>query len=321
MNQLTTAVNGSSSIVEVACYCRGTLIETGRGQQKVETLKIADQVMTASGELRPIKWIGTRSYGGRFIVGRTDVLPICIKAGALDTNIPTRDLWISPHHAMYLDGVLIEAKDLVNGVSIVQAESVEEVEYFHIELDSHDVIVAEGALSETFVDDDSRGMFRNAHDYAALYPDDVRQPARYCAPRRDQGYQVEAVRRRLALRAGLAVAGDRPDISGLRGHIDLVGQAGVAGWAQNIDHPDAPVCLDIYADGILIGRTLANRYRADLEQAGLGSGRHSFEFAAPAGLHLAANAVEVRRSIDGAILSHMPGKTADMRERRAVLRA
>ena len=92
----------------------------------------------------------------------------------------------------------------------------------------------------------------------------------------------------------------------MRGHIDLVGQTGLAGWAQNIDHPDAPVCLDIYLDGVLIGRTLANRYRADLEQAGLGSGRHSFEFTAPAGLHLAANALEVRRSIDGAILRHMP---------------
>ena len=62
-----------------------------------------------------------------------------------------------------VDGVvLIEAKDLVNGFSIVQAERVDKVEYFHIELDSHDVIVAEGALSETFIDDDSRGMFHNA---------------------------------------------------------------------------------------------------------------------------------------------------------------
>ena len=71
---------------------------------------------------------------------------------------------------MYLDGVLIEAKDLVNGVSIVQAERVEKVEYFHIELENHDVIIAEGALSESFIDDDSRGMFHNAHEYRVLYP-------------------------------------------------------------------------------------------------------------------------------------------------------
>src|SRR5271154_5642903 len=132
--------------------------------------------MTMSGVARPIKWIGRRSYGGRFIVGRKDILPVCIKAGALDVNVPARDLWISPHHAMFIDGALIEARDLVNGVSIVQVEQVEQVDYFHVELETHDVIVAEGALSETFVDDDSRGMFHNVHEFDALYPDAARRP-------------------------------------------------------------------------------------------------------------------------------------------------
>ena len=177
-------VGGAGTITTaLPCYCRGTLIDTARGEKPVEKLAIGDKVVTMSGALRPIKWIGRRSYGGRFVMGRKDILPVCIKAGALDENVPRRDLWISPHHAMYLDGVLIEAKDLVNGVSIVQAETVEQVEYFHIELDSHDVIIAEGALSESFVDDDSRGMFHNAHEYRALYPDAVTAPARYCAPR------------------------------------------------------------------------------------------------------------------------------------------
>ena len=240
----------------------------------------------------------------------TDILPVCIKAGALDVHLPARDLWISPHHAMYFEdkaqgGLLIEARHLVNGVSIVQAERADKVEYIHVELDSHDVIVAEGALSETFLDDDSRGMFHNAHEYDGLYPDDVRQPARYCAPRRDDGYEVEAVRRRLAQRAGLAGAGDGPRISELRGTIDHAGTS-IAGWAQNTDHPEAPVCLDIYADSILIGRTLANRYREDLEHAGLGSGRHGFEFVPPAGLAFAARSIEVRRSLDGARLGLTP---------------
>ena len=104
--------------------------------------------MTKSGWTRPIKWIGRRSYPGRFVMGRKDILPVCIKAGALADKVPKRDLWLSPHHAMYLEGALIEAKDLVNGASIVQAEHVEEVEYFHIELETHDVIVAEGAFGK-----------------------------------------------------------------------------------------------------------------------------------------------------------------------------
>ena len=192
-----------SDIEFTACYRRGTRIVTDNGEVAVEDLSIGDYVMTKSGTARPITWIGRRSYGGRFVVGRKDILPICIKAGALDDNVPKRDLWISPNHAMYLDGALIEAKDLVNGVSIVQAERVEKLEYFHVELESHNVIIAEGALSETYIDDDNRGMFHNAQEYRELYPVAAAPPAQYCAPRLDRGYELEAVRQRFAARAGL----------------------------------------------------------------------------------------------------------------------
>jgi hypothetical protein len=295
----------------IACYCPGTLITTDRGEVAVERLAIGDEVVTASGARRPIKWIGRRSYGGRFVMGRKDILPIRIKAGALDDNVPRRDLMISPHHAMYFkdkypEGVLIEAKDLVNGVSIMQAEQVEKVEYFHIELDTHDIVIAEGAPSESFIDDDSRGMFHNAHEYDALYPDAPYVPPRYCAPRRDDGYAVEAARREIDTRAGLrSVTGEvTPE---LRGFVDEASARRIAGWAQNVAHPEAPVCLDIFAGGRLIGRTLANRYREDLERAGLGRGRHSFEFIPPAGLAFAPHSVEVRRSLDGAALDKSHG--------------
>ncbi len=292
---------------DVACYCRGTLIATKRGEKKVEKLKIGDEVVTASGALRPIKWIGRRSYGGRFIMGRSDMLPVCIRAGALDHQVPKRDLWISPHHAMYfksqnLSGVLIEARDLINGISIVQAERVGKVEYFHIELETHDVIMAEGAPSESFIDDDSRGIFHNAHEYDTLYADDVRQPACYCAPRLDSGYDVAEIVRSIALRAGLLRAADPQRIGALDGQIDLASATRIAGWAQNSEQPEAPVCLDILVDGQLIGQVLANEYREDLEQAGLGSGCHGFTFTPPANIAFAPDAVEVRRSLDAAPL-------------------
>jgi hypothetical protein len=255
----------------VACYCPGTLIATDRGDIAVEDLRIGDGVVVMSGLVRPIKWIGRRSYGGRFIIGRKDLLPICFKAGSLGDDVPKRDLWISPHHAMYLDGVLIEARDLVNGVSTVQAEAVDRVDYFHIELDSHDVIMAEGALSETFVDDDSRAMFYNAHEFFALYPDTARVAACYCAKRRADGYEVEAARRRIDARAGLRQAGGEA-AAALRGYVDTVSAGRIVGWAQNPQYPEAPVCIDIYAGGRLIGQMLANCYRQDLLRAGLGSG-------------------------------------------------
>ena len=285
--------DGGTDIVEnrTPCYCRGTLIQTQRGRKRVENLGIGDHVMTRSGVTRPIKWIGRRSFGGRFVVGRKDILPICIKAGALEDNVPRRDLWISPHHAMYFragiatdhGGVLIEAKDLVNGHSILQAESVEVVEYFHIELDTHDVIVAEGALSESFLDDDSRAMFHNAHEFRALYPDAAADAAHYCAPRLDAGYEVDAVRQCIERRAGLSRPADVQHAAPLRGYVDAIGAHAIEGWAQNCDAPEAPVCLDIFVGGRFLGEVLANRFREDLAAAGLGSGRHAFRFELPAG--------------------------------------
>jgi T5SS/PEP-CTERM-associated repeat protein len=297
--------NNSSliDISEAPCYCPGTLIETDHGPVAVEALSIGDRIATMSGQARSIKWIGRRSYSGRFALGQQHILPVCIKAGALDDHVPRRDLWISPHHAMYLQGVLIEAKDLVNGISIVQAEQINSVTYIHIELDSHDVIIAEGAFSESFLDDDSRGMFHNAHEYRQLYPDAIQPPVRYCAPRLDDGYEVEAARQRIDDRAGM-----RPNNAALLspeplcGYVDVVNSCRITGWAQNPTHPEAPVCLDIIARGRLIGQVLANRYREDLAQSGLGSGRHSFEFKLPAGLDFLLGSIEVRRSIDGAAL-------------------
>jgi len=191
------------------CYCPGTLIETDRGDIAVENLTIGDLLRTQSGSLRPIKWIGRRSYAGRFIKGDRDILPVCFKAGSLGQNAegentPRRDLWVSPHHAMSIDGFLIEAKDLVDDACVVQASSVERVDYIHVELESHDVILAEGAWSETYLDDGNRGMFQNAHDYTA--PDGLqKQEPRYCAPRLEDGPELEAVRSRIGSYApGLA---------------------------------------------------------------------------------------------------------------------
>ena len=286
----------------VACYCRGTLIATEKGEVPVQNLKIGDQVLTKSGELRPIKWIGRRSYNGRFALGNKRILPVCFKAGALADNVPRRDLWISPQHAVYVEGVLIEAKDLVNGETIVQAERIEKVEYFHIELDSHDIIIAEGALSESFIDDDSRGIFQNVQEYHALYPKETVGPALYCAPRCCDGFAVEVARRKIEERAGLRGIADDSGAGRLRGYVDLISPTRIVGWAQNERHPEAPVCLDIIIDGECIDQVLANRYREDLDRAGLGSGKHSFCYFVRPDRPIGSGLVEIRRSLDNAPL-------------------
>ncbi len=197
----------------VACYLKGTKILTGSGEVPIERLRIGDRVRTKDGALKPIKWIGRRSYDGRFAANNWEVLPVLILAGALAPATPRRNLYVSPRHAMFIDGMLISAADLVNGTSVLQIESMDRIDYLHIELEEHDAVYAEGALSETFVNDDSRMLFQNAHEYEALYPDEVPVSPLFCAPRFSEGFELQAIRDRLtqgAQRGGSIVSAPLP---------------------------------------------------------------------------------------------------------------
>ena len=280
-------------VYDIACYLTGTAIRTTSGDVAVEALAIGDRVRTASGEARPIKWIGQRSYSGRFANGSQDVLPVCFKAGSIAEGVPARDLSVSPKHAMFIDGVLIAADRLVNGVTITQAESVDEVTYWHIELHSHDVLIAEGAASESFVDDNSRAMFHNAAEFAAIYPDAEPQPAIYCAPRVQDGHALHAAWTRLAERAGIVVA-EADDLGDLTGEVSIH-NGRITGCARNAAHPKAPVCLDLIADGVLVGRVLAQ----DAQARG-----QAFSLPLPQAAEGASSLV-LRRSADGAVLNEV----------------
>jgi len=263
------------------CYCPGTLITTTTGDVPVEELQIGDLLVTASGAARPIHWIGRRAYGGRFAAGRKDILPVTIKAGALAENTPRRDLTVSPLHAMFIDGVLIPASALVNGVSVVQATAVPEVRYIHIELETHDVIHAEGALSETFLDDGSRGMFHNAAEYDVLYPNELRHEPIYCAPRIEDGLKVEEIRAHLIQRA--TGHGSATDVD-LELHVDEVTPTRVRGWARDRLDPTRRVEIAIRAGNVALCRVVADTFRADLLQAGIHDGSYSFDVTIAGGL-------------------------------------
>jgi hypothetical protein len=192
----TIAPDTLTITAEIACYHRGTRVLTARGEVAVEDLVIGDALITRRGEARALRWIGHRAYAGRFLAANPDVLPICIRAGAIGPGLPKRDLYVSPQHALYFDNVLIPASALVNDATILRVAASDVVEYFHVELSTHDVIFAEGIEAETYVDDGNRRMFDNAAGMKLCT-----EPACYYAPRLDMGVEVDAVRASLAARA------------------------------------------------------------------------------------------------------------------------
>ncbi|WP_159999559.1 Hint domain-containing protein [Roseomonas sp. 18066] len=188
----------------VLCFLEGTLIATPAGERPVESLAIGDAVLDAEGRALPVRWLGQRTVASRF-ADRAGSFPIRIGAGALGEALPRRDLYLSPAHALLLDGVLVQAGALVNGSSIRQlARPPERFTYFHIELAGHALVLAEGAAAETFVDNAARSRFDNHADYVALYGEAAAATGELAAPRVRSPRQLPAaLRDRLAARAAM----------------------------------------------------------------------------------------------------------------------
>ncbi len=283
--------------IGIACYLRGTRIATRHGEVAVEALRIGDEVITAGGACRPVRWIGRRAYSAAEAAADRSLRPIRIAAGALGPLLPRRDLHVSPQHALRLRDpasggfVLVPAVQLVNGVTITRSAAHAAIAYFHVELDGHDLILAEGQPAETFVDRNSRGAFANAAEYAALHSGASRAFVPFCLPRVEDGPALARIRAEIAAWGGIAAGR-------LRGFIDRITADGVEGWA----HADAgPVMLEVVVDGAVAGVVLADRHRPDL--AAMDDGHCAFFFALPPGLRIAPDStVAVRRVCDGAAL-------------------
>jgi hypothetical protein len=215
--------NDTGTLQNFPCYAAGTLIRTVDGEIAVENLAEGQLVVTASGTAKPIRWIGRRTVNVRRHADPATVRPIRIAAGALAEGVPARDLLVSPDHAMLVDGALIPARLLVNNRSITEATDVKIVTYFHVELDSHDIIIAEGAQAESFLDTGNRAVFANT-DVSAMNVDlsvaqRLRMPAEgACMPLVTDPEAVFPIWQRIADRAGLEV---RESIETAGGHGDV----------------------------------------------------------------------------------------------------
>lgn len=154
------AADGSGGTDITLCFYPGTRIATPDGEMEVEALNAGNMVLTSDGPAR-LRWVGQSHVAPRF-ADRQRNLPIRIRAGALGDGLPLRDLLVSPDHALFLEGVLAHASALVNGSGIIREQDVPECfTYYHLELDHHALLIAEGALAESFVDNVERAHFHN----------------------------------------------------------------------------------------------------------------------------------------------------------------
>jgi hypothetical protein len=199
----------------VACYAAGTRIATPSGEAPVEHLRAGDLALLAGGGVAEVVWLGHRTVVCDRHPRPQDVNPVTVSADAFGPGLPLRDLVLSPNHAVYVDGVLIPIRYLINGATIRQT-AVAQIEYWHVELPQHDVLLAEGLPAESYLDTGNRCAFANGGDAVQMHPDFAMRvwEAESCADLVLSGPVLAAARRRLR---GLATAlgfarTDEPDL-------------------------------------------------------------------------------------------------------------
>ncbi|OWV59269.1 hypothetical protein CDZ98_13285 [Mameliella alba] len=156
------------------CFLEGTGIDTPEGTVAVQDLEIGQVICTATGTTK-VRWIGRQTLFPRFQPAER-VRPVRLCADALGRGVPRRDLLLTADHALHIDGLLINASALVNGTSILW-EPIEALgdsyTIYHVETEAHELILAEGAEAESYIDYVARSCFDNYAEYLELYGADT----------------------------------------------------------------------------------------------------------------------------------------------------
>jgi hypothetical protein len=192
------------------CFVTGTRIETASGEVPVEMLRPGDVVRTARARLAPVKWVGQRSVALARHPALGGATPVRILTNAFAPGVPRRDLLLSADHAVLVGDVLIPAHRLINGATIRAEAGRAAVTYVHVELDRHDLLLAEGLAAESYLDTGNRGQFDRECGVRPLFPDATAEPlqaalaayaAHGCAPLARAGEDVQRAHWRLLMRA------------------------------------------------------------------------------------------------------------------------
>ena len=158
----TGSIVGTSEFVniEMPCFTPGTLIATPKGERRVEELQVGDRVITRDNGIQEIRWMGQRSLTAQELAYAEHLNPVLIRQGALGSGLPERDMMVSPNHrvlvandktALYFEDreVLVAAKHLT-GLAGVDVVEVPDVTYIHFMCAQHEVVLSDGAWTESF---------------------------------------------------------------------------------------------------------------------------------------------------------------------------
>lgn len=173
------------------CFAKGTRIATQTGPRRVQDLRVGDYVLVRGGQFCQVRWIGVRRCGPDDLHHKPQLRPVKIRAGAMGNGLPLRDLRVSRQHRLMLSppgaqgvcggsDVLVAAIHLVGRAGIAVDQRCDAVEYFHILLDQHHLLYAEGCLAESLLlgPEARRSLpYRSLVEIAFLMPDRSAPPA------------------------------------------------------------------------------------------------------------------------------------------------
>ena len=173
-NNVTVAsVNNNNTV----CFLKGTHILTKTGYKPIEHIKIGDSIyakgkimdnetynIKATPQFKRVKWMG------KFVATEmnTETMPICFKKDCFSPNIPNQDLYVSPNHGIMWNGNKIPAHKFLSMSlpAIFQASNIDHIEYYHLELDEHSIIVANGTATESYLEiNENRKAFKDTTSF------------------------------------------------------------------------------------------------------------------------------------------------------------
>ncbi len=166
---------------QVACFCSGSLILTADGDIEIEKLRVGSKVWTKFNKMLPVVWVGGRMIDCARHPEPEKVWPFRVTANAFGPGRPMTDLWLSPDHAIFLERILVPVKLLQNGHSISQVP-VDHVTYYHVRLPVHDVVLANGLETESYLGSGGRDMPDDVLLTSETVPEADRWEYRACAP-------------------------------------------------------------------------------------------------------------------------------------------